>query len=141
MSSYGFTSAFGTQLGEYLAFKKNMGFYGGSRIWYLKRFDAYCTEHGRAVFDRDTVEGWVTAQLATSGPYRSWMSYIRDFGRWLNVHGRNDAYVLSDQWKAPFVPANPYLLTSHEIELFFAAAARLETQSLLSATRFERGAG
>ena len=33
--------------------------------------------------------------------------------------------MLSDQWKAPFVPAHPYLLTSHEIELFFAAAARL----------------
>jgi site-specific recombinase XerC len=95
----------------------------------LKRFDAYCSEHGRAVFDRGTVEGWVSAQLATSAPYRSWMSYIRDFGRWLNVHERNDAYVLSDQWKAPFVPARPYLLTSHEIELFFAAAARLGTQS------------
>jgi len=129
MSSYGFTSAFATQLDEYIAFKKNMGFYGGSRIWYLKRFDAYCTEHNRAVFDRGTVEGWVSAQLATSGPYRSWMSYIRDFGRWLNVHGRKDAYVLSDQWKAPFVPARPYLLTSHEIELFFAAAARLGAQS------------
>ena len=63
------------------------------------------------------------------GPYRSWMSYIRDFGRWLNVHGHKDAYVLSDQWKAPLVPAHPYLLTSHEIELFFAAAARLEAQS------------
>ena len=63
------------------------------------------------------------------GPYRSWMSYIRDFGRWLNVHGRKDAYVLSDQWKAPFVPARPYLLTSHEIELFFGAAARLGAQS------------
>ena len=49
LSSYGFTSAFATPLDEYLAFKKNMGFYGGSRIWYLKRFDAYCTEHGRAV--------------------------------------------------------------------------------------------
>ena len=66
MSSYGFTSAFATPLDEYLAFKKNMGFYGGSRIWYLKRFDAYCTERGRAVFDRDTVEAWVSAQLATS---------------------------------------------------------------------------
>jgi len=129
MSSYGFTSAFATQLDEYIAFKKNMGFYGGSRTWYLKRFDAYCAEHGRAVFDRGTVEGWVSAQLATSGPYRSWMSYIRDFGRWLNVHGRKDAYVLSDQWKAPFVPARPYLLTSHEIELFFGAAARLGAQS------------
>ncbi len=71
----------------------------------------------------------MSAQLATSGPYRSWMSYIRDFGRWLNVHGRKDAYVLSDQWKAPVVAAHPYLLTSHEIELFFATAARLGAQS------------
>ena len=62
-----------------------MGFHGASRIWYLRRFDAYCAEHALAVFDRETVEGWVTAQLATSGRYRSWMSYIRDFGRWLRA--------------------------------------------------------
>ena len=84
---YGFTSAFAPQLDAYLAFKQKMGFYGASRIWYLKRFDAYCTAHGRAVFDRDTVEGWVSEQLARSGRYRSWMSYIRDVGRWLQAHG------------------------------------------------------
>ena len=39
------------------------------------------------------------------------MSYIRDVGRWLQAHGHADAYVLSDQWKAPFVPAHPYLLS------------------------------
>ena len=87
-----------------------MGFYGTSRIWYLKQFDAYCTAHGRTVFDRDTVEGWVSEQLARSGRYRSWMSYIRDVGRWLQAHGQRDAYVLSDRWKAqrrrrPSLPA------------------------------------
>ena len=46
-------------------------------------------------------------QLASSGRYRSWMSYIRDFGRWLQAHGHADAYVLSDRWKAPFVPPTP----------------------------------
>ena len=45
-----------------------MGFYGASRIWYLQQFDAYCADHDRTVFDRDTVEGWVSAQLATLGP-------------------------------------------------------------------------
>jgi hypothetical protein len=84
---------------------------GSSRVWYLKKFDAYCTGHDRTVFDRDTVEGWVSIQLERSGRYRSWMSYIRDFGRWLRVHGSESAYVLSDQWKAPFVPAHPYLLS------------------------------
>jgi integrase len=129
MSSHGFTSAFATDLDAYLAFKANMGFYGTSRIWYLRRFDAYCSAHNRTVFDKDTVEEWVSVQLQHSGRYRSWMSYIRDFGRWLNMHGATDAYVLSDQWKAPIPAPHPYLLARREIELFFAAAAQLQVQS------------
>ncbi|MCZ7532698.1 MAG: tyrosine-type recombinase/integrase [Acidimicrobiia bacterium] len=129
MNGHGFTSVFATDLDAYLAFKEKMGFYGKSRIWYLGKFDAYCTEHDRRVFDRDTVEGWVTAQLEYSGRYRSWMSYIRDFGRWLQTQGNNDTYVLSSRWKAPFVPATPYLLTTCDIDCFFAAASQLKAQS------------
>ncbi len=128
MSDYGFTSAFAPDLQAYLDFKKDMGFYGASRIWYLKKFDAYCTVRDRKVFDRDTVEGWVTERLATCGRYRSWMSYIRDVGRWMQAHGRSEAYVLSDQWKAEFVPAHPYLLTTREIREFFAAAGSRPTR-------------
>jgi len=129
VNGHGFTSAFATDLDGYLAFKENMGFYGKSRVWYLGKFDAYCTEHDLTVFDRDTVEGWVAARLERSGRYRSWMSYIRDFGRWLQAQGNDDAYVLSDRWKAPFVAATPYLLTAREIDCFFVAASQLETQS------------
>ncbi len=129
MSGPDFNSEFGALLDEYVEFKRAMGFNGASRIWYLRRFDAYCAERALSVFDRETVEGWVTAQLATSGQYRSWMSYIRDFGRWLRARGHLDAYVLSDQWKARFVPAHPYLLTQREIEAFFSAAAQLDVSS------------
>jgi len=129
MNAHGFTSALAPQLDAYLAFKQKVGCYGSSRIWYLKQFDAYCTTHDRAAFDRDTVEGWVTEQLTRSSRYRSWMSYIRDVGRWLQAHGRGDAYVLSDRWKAQFVPAHPYLLSSQEISAFFAAAAGLNAHS------------
>jgi len=129
MSSHGFTSAFATELDAYLAFKASMGFCGASRIWYLKKFDAYCSERDRAVFDKDTVEGWVSVQLERSGRYRSWLSYIRDFGRWLKANGGNDAYVLCDRWKAPFVAPRPYLLTRGEIELFFTAASQIQAQS------------
>ena len=128
-TSHGFVSAFAPQLEAYLAFKQAMGCYGASRIWYLRRFDTYCARHGRSVFDRDTVEGWVLDQLDRSSRYRSWMSYIRDFGRWLQAHGHADAYVLSDRWKAPFVPAHPYLLSTEEIERFFTAAAHLQVAS------------
>ena len=107
MSGHGFTSAFATELDAYLAFKANMGFTGASRIWYLKQFDAYCAAHDRTVFDKDTVEGWVGVQLQRCGRYRSWMSYIRDVGRWMTMNGIPDAYVLSDRWKAPIVAAHP----------------------------------
>lgn len=127
--SHGFVSVFGPRLEAYLTFKQAMGCYGTSRIWYLRRFDAYCARHGASVFDRDTVEGWVLEQLARSSTYRSWMSYIRDLGRWLRAHGDADAYVLSDRWKAPFVPAHPYLLSREEIDRFFTAATRLDTTS------------
>ena len=129
MSGTRFTSAFAADLEGYLAFKQNMGCYGASRIWYLRQFDAWCAEHSRTVFDQGTVEGWVRARLESSGRYRSWMSYIRDFGRWLQATGHDDACVLSDRWKAPFNPLRPYLLSRQEIEQFFTAAARLQTSS------------
>ena len=47
----------------------------------------------------------------------------RDFGRWLQATGASDAYVLSDRWKAPFVPPHPYLLSFGEIDLFFTASS------------------
>jgi integrase len=128
-TAHGFGSAFAPQLEAYLAFKESMGFYGTSRIWYLKKFDTYCAQHDRTVFDRDTVEGWVTDQLTRAGRYRSWMSYIRDLGRWLQAHGHTGAYVLSERWKAPVVAANPYLLSRDEIERFFVAAAHLDARS------------
>lgn len=128
-TGHGFTSVFAPQLEDYLAFKEAMGFHGTSRVWYLKKFDAYCAEHDRTTFDKDTVEGWVSDRLTRSGAYRSWMSYIRDFGRWLQVHGHTEAYVLSGRWKAPFVPSNPYLLSAAEIEAFFTAAAHLRAAS------------
>ncbi len=129
MSGHGFTSAFAAELDAYLAFKQNMGCYGASRIWYLRNFDAWCTEHGRSVFDKATVEGWVSARLETSGRYRSWMSYIRDFGRWLQTTGTGDACVLSDRWKASFIPPRPYLLGASQIDGFFTAAAALRSRS------------
>ena len=115
MSGHGFTSAFAAQLDAYLGSSRN-GLLRRLAIWYLQQFDAWCAEHGRTVFDQATVEGWVAARLESSGRYRSWMSYIRDFGRWLQATGHPDAYVLSDRWKASFVPPRPYLLTRREIE-------------------------
>lgn len=129
MNVHHFSSAFARQLSEYLAFKEKMGCYGRSRILYLKRFDAYCAARSFTTLNRAAVEGWVRAELERSAVYRSWMSYIRDFGRWMRTHENPDAYVLSSEWKSPFVRSQPYLFTRREIELFFVAAARFQARS------------
>ena len=129
MTGHGFTSVFAADLDDYVAFKEAMGFTGRSRIWYLKRFDAYCARHQATRLDRATVEGWVTERLSTSGAYRSWMSYIRDFGRWVAVHRDPGAYVLDGAWKAPFVRSHPYLFTREQIDRFFTAAASVTSNS------------
>lgn len=128
MSAHRFTSAFAADLEDYVEFKEQMGFYGQSRIVYLQRFDTYCTSRRLSLFDRATVEEWVLSELGRSS-YRSWMSYIRDFGRWMRTHRDPDAYVLSDQWKAGFTRTQPYLLTGEEIEKFFTAAVRVKAAS------------
>lgn len=110
-------------------FKTSMGAYGTSRTWYLKQFDTYCLEHHLDTVDKECVEGWVAEWLARGGTYRSWMSYIRDFGRWMRTHHDPGTYVLSEQWKASYVPARPYLLSAAEIEAFFTAARSLDCGS------------
>lgn len=124
-----FTSALAPLLEDYVTFKAAMGRTGASRIWHLRQFDAYCARNHRTVFDRDTVEGWVREHLAHGGRHRSWMSYIRDMGRWLAVTGHPQAYVLDASWTAPIVTARPYLLTGEQVEAFFTAAARVRAAS------------
>ena len=130
MNGHGFTSVFADDLERYLAFKDSMGYYGNSRIWYLRNFDRYCADHGLESLDRDTVEEWVVfRQSSQPSAYRSWMSYIRDYGRWARTNGNENAYVLSDQWKASFIRSQPYLLTHQETVLFFQASARVDAKS------------
>jgi len=125
-----FTSVFAPDLERFLGFKESMGIHCASRLWYLKNFDRYCTDHGLQNFDRSALEGWVTSRLSgRPNSCRSWMSYIRDFGRWERINGNENAYVLSDQWKSKRIRIQPYLFSHEEVSRFFDAAARLESIS------------
>ena len=107
-----------------------MGIHCVKRVWHLKNFDRYCTDRALEDFDRSTVEGWVTSrQSKQPNSCQSWMSYIRDFGRWERINGNENAYVLSDQWKMKRIRPQPYVLSLEEIGRFFDAAARLKTTS------------
>ncbi|MEO7081835.1 MAG: tyrosine-type recombinase/integrase [Flavobacteriales bacterium] len=121
---------FAPELERFLAFKESMGFHGSTRIWYLRNFDRYCAERSLKNLDRATVEGWVVSQLASHQEgSRSWISCIRDFGRWERISGDDAAYVLSDRWRVGNIRPQPYLLKNEEITRFFDSATRLVIRS------------
>jgi len=127
--SRGFTSVFADDLDEYLDFRETVGFVNSPpHVWYLRRFDTYCVRHHATLFDQTTVEGWVREELDHAGVWRSFLSFIRQFGRWMAARDPQ-AYVLSPAWKIPKILPNPYLLTNEQIDRFFDAAARLQAHS------------
>jgi site-specific recombinase XerD len=121
---YALGSTFSDDIVSFLEFKEGIGISCQSRDWYLRDFDAYCINCGATEFDRETVEGWVMDVAAThTSKNRPWLSFIRDFGRYLQRAGRPDAHVLSDDFRSKFTRPVPYLLSEAEIEAFFAVAA------------------
>lgn len=129
MGRYEYHSAFAVDIADYLAFKAALGITAASRNWYLAKFDQYCQAHDLTVFDKATIEAWVTDRLTHCGVCRSWMSFIRDMGRWMVLYRDPDAYVLDRSWVAGVNDPHPYLFTQEQLERFFAAAADFKPRS------------
>ncbi|AZL04288.1 MULTISPECIES: tyrosine-type recombinase/integrase [Brevibacterium] len=124
-----FISSFADDLIAYIDFKARTGKTGHSRIYYLRHFDTWATRHSITKLDRGAVEGWVADELTHCSTHRSWMSYIRDFGRWMRIHRDPSAHVLGDEWKAGIVHSTPYLMSSTDIEAFFTATRTVPAHS------------
>lgn len=130
---YPYSSAFADSICGFITFKASVGISGNSRNWHLYDFDRWCVANNATTFDQETVEGWVLWRKAkVSSDYVSWMSYIRELGRWLRANGHSEAYVLSDDFKSKIVRPIPYLLTADEIATFFDSAAHYKVQSPLT---------
>lgn len=106
---------------EFVEFKNSLGiqYYTGS--YYLKQLDIYNHVHKNVnIPDRDTVEGWALAHAEKSiSRDRSWISPIREFGRYLQSVGISSAYVLDNRFTIQRYHAEVYLLTESEIQCFF----------------------
>ena len=130
MSGHVYESAFAADIEGFVAFKADMGIASASRDWHLRDFDRWCAERGAAAFDRDTVEGWVRHRKERTSPdHQSWMSHVRELGRWMRANGTPDAYVLSDDFRSRMVRVRPFLITASDAEAFFAAAAAYDPPS------------
>lgn len=118
-----YTSAFADDVNAFISFKAQFGYESHTRNYVLYDFDQWCAEHNATKFDKETVEAWVRQRRERlTKKNQAWMSIIREMGRYLQVNGQLDAYVLSGKFKTIWERPIPYLLSEDEVEQFFDVA-------------------
>lgn len=130
MRGHPYSSALAPDIRKFLDFKAGVGVGGASMAWRLWDLDRWLAANGSAELDRDAAEGYVRQYLErTSAGQTSWISYLREFARWLRLNGHPDAYVLPEGYRCRSERPIPYLLSQAEIDAFFAAAATYDPPS------------
>ena len=104
----------------FLSFKHSIGFAYHTGEYYLQDFDKYNLINGNYDYlNQKLVESWVQQKKEhTHSQYIGFLSYIREFGRYLNSID-NKSYVLNDNYKSVKYKANVYLFTNEELHKFF----------------------
>jgi site-specific recombinase XerD len=105
-------------------YKRSLGYKYESGERTLSELDSYCYSSGlEAKLSRSLVEGWIFAkEKANPSPYRSYISTVREFGRFLQDGRDLDAYIAADKFTSRTYRPTPYFLTEREITLFFEAS-------------------
>ena len=108
---------------SFIKFKNSLGIKYESSSYYLKQIDEYNLSHqNEYTLTKETAESWALQHAAKSTTCdRSWISPIREFGRYLQSIGDKEAYVLDDRFKIQRYHAEVYLLAESEIQAFFKA--------------------
>lgn len=116
-----FISKLGPAMSEFLDYKRALGIKYAAAATYLSELDRYNAAHGdHHTLVKEVVDGWALehAQKSTTAD-RSWVSPIREFGRYLVISGDSDAYVLDNSFIIQRYHPDVYLMTETEIQRFF----------------------
>ena len=116
-----FISELGPSITDFLDYKHALGIKYATAARYLNELDRYNANHGNHnTLVKRVVEGWILehCEKTTSGD-RSWISPIREFGRYLVNNGDSNAYVIDGSFKMQRYHADVYLMTEAEIQRFF----------------------
>lgn len=116
-----YISNFAPFIVHFIKFKNALGIQYKTGSHYLKQLDKYNYEHKNlSIPDRKTVEDWVIFHSSKSiTKDRSWISPIREFGRYMQSIGYDEAYILDDRFTIQKYHAEVYLMTENEIRQFF----------------------
>ncbi len=119
---YTFKSELAPQIRLFIEYKHSLGYKYERGEYYLSTLDRFYAQNNfGAKLSKDFVESWIMAREdANPSPYRSWLSPVREFGRYLQNVGYPDAYVVSDKFTIRDYKPIPYFFTEAEIISFFA---------------------
>ena len=116
-----FVSRLGPAMSDFLDYKHALGNKYTSASVYLRELDRYNAAHGdHRTLIKEVVDGWALehAEKSTTSD-RSWVSPIREFGRYLVNTGDISAYVLDNSFIIQRYHPEVYLMTEAEIHCFF----------------------
>ena len=116
-----FISKLGPSMTDFLDYKHALGIKYTTASVYLRKLDRYNADHGdHYTLVKSVVDGWALehAGKSTTGD-RSWLSPIREYGRYLVNNGDTNAYVLDNSFIIQRYHADIYLMTETEIHCFF----------------------
>ena len=111
---------------KFLEFKRALGYRYNTGEFYLRQLDKYNADtFNESMLTKEIAEGWANQYSEKCNSLgRSWISTIREFGRYLSSLGYDKAYVLEDKYETSRYHAEVYLLTEYEIRLFFEECDR-----------------
>jgi len=116
-----FVSRLGPSMSDFLDYKHALGIKYTSASVYLRELDRYNAAHGdHHTLIKEVVDGWALehAEKSTTSD-RSWVSPIREFGRYLVNTSDISAYVLDNSFIIQRYRPEVYLMTEAEIHCFF----------------------
>lgn len=113
---------------EFILYKRALGYVYETPAHYIKRYVDYVDSidsSAEGMVKRYT-DQFLASIMEKPGSLYGTVAVLREFGRYLQNHGYNDAYIIAPKTCKQPVPEQPYFFTSDEIEAFFVALDSIE---------------
>ena len=123
------TGSYTEEISAFVAYKKSCGFKYQNAYYHLRLFDAFCAlKENEALAPQQLADSWVLKRGNEHPNTRaSRIGPISVFGKYLTSIGHPKAFIIADDVAKRKAPKPPYLFSEDDIDLFFSACTKLNS--------------
>lgn len=127
MTGKAYVSKLSPFMEAFVAFKHSLGLKYVTSEFYLHEFDRFCAENeSEAASLKELMKSWITLKDKESpNTQRIRVAPIREFGKYLQLSGYADSYVIPKRVCQKQIRIMPHFLTDDEIVKFFNVCDKL----------------